>query len=114
MSTFQKLISLKLCREVAWIRKIKRSLLPVLWATFTSGFMGNFRFRIVFEISRQLIDQSELVIAQIEAKEKIKVFYFANWGLGHFGIFGVILGSKSKDFQTWANYIPKWSSWSRG
>ena len=67
--------------------------------------MANFRFRIIFEISRQILDQSELEIAQIEAKDKIKVLYFAIWG--H-------LGSKSKDFQSWANYIPKWSSWSRG
>ena len=47
--------------------------------------MGNFRFKIVFEISRQIIDQSELDIAQIEAKDRIKVFYFANWGLGSLG-----------------------------
>ena len=76
--------------------------------------MGNFRFRIVFEISRQLIDQSELEIAQIEAKDKIKVFYFANWGLVSLWDIWGHLGSKSKDFQTWPNYIPKWSSWSRG
>ena len=33
----------------------------------TSGLMGNFRFRLVFQISRYTIDQSKLGIAQIEA-----------------------------------------------
>ena len=32
----------------------------------TSGFMGNFRFRLVFQISRYTINQSKLGIAQIE------------------------------------------------
>ena len=48
----------------------------------TSGFMAHFRFSIVFEISRYIIDQSALGIAQIEAKDLIKVFDFASWGMG--------------------------------
>ena len=46
--------------------------------------MANFRFRIIFEISRQILDQSELEIAQIEAKDKLKVLFFCN--LGSFGV----------------------------
>ena len=33
----------------------------------TSGFMGNIRFRLVFQISRYIDDQSKLAIAQIKA-----------------------------------------------
>ena len=68
-------------------------------------FYGQLPVQNYFLNISAILDQSELEIAQIEAKDKIKVLYFAIWG--H-------LGSKSKDFQSWANYIPKWSSWSRG
>ena len=47
--------------------------------------MAHFRFRFVFIISRYIMDQSELVIAQIKAEDLIKVFYFASWGLGSLG-----------------------------
>ena len=53
--------------------------------------MANFRFRINFEISRQILDQSELAIAQIEAKDKIKVLFFLQ--------FGVIWGQNQKIFK---------------
>ena len=66
----------------------------------TSGFMGNFRFRLVLKISRYIIDQSELKIAQIEAYDPIKIFYFASLGLGSLGGIWGHLGSKSKHFQT--------------
>ena len=33
----------------------------------TSGFLGNFRFRLVCQISRYIDEQSKLGIAQIEA-----------------------------------------------
>ena len=54
--------------------------------------MGNFRFWLVLQISRYIIDQWELGIAQIEAKDQIKVLDFATWGLGQLGVFGVIWG----------------------
>ena len=66
--------------------------------------MGNFRFRLVFQISRYINDQSKLGIAQIEAKDQIKIFYFSSFGLGSLGGHW---GSKSKHFQTKINYIPK-------
>ena len=47
-----------------------------------SGFMGNFRFRRVYKISRQAIDQSKLRIAQIEAQDQIKIFLFCKFGVG--------------------------------
>ena len=69
--------------------------------------MPHFRFRFVFIISRYIMDQSELVIAQIKAEDLIKVFYFASWGLGSLGGIWGHLGSNYKNVQTWANYIPK-------
>ena len=61
---FHESISLKLCREVSWIKTIRR---PTQFFRIrrTSGFMGNFQLRLVFQISRYTIDQSK--IAQIEA-----------------------------------------------
>ena len=89
MSTFHESISLKLCREVPWIKKS-----DVLTEFFricpTSGFMDNFWFRLVFQISRYTIDQSKLGIPQIEAMDRIKIFYFESLELGSLGVFGVI------------------------
>ena len=62
--------------------------------------MAHFRLRFVFIISRYIMDQSELVIAQIKAEDLIKVFYFASWGLGSLGGIWGNLGSKSNYFQT--------------
>ena len=66
----------------------------------TSGFMSNFRFRLVFQISRYTIDQSKLGIAQIEALNQIKNFYYVSLGLGSLGGICGHLGSKSKHFKT--------------
>ena len=66
----------------------------------TSGFMGNFRFRLIFQISRYTIDQPKFRIAQIEAEEQIKIFNFANLGLRSLGGIWGHLGSKSKHFKT--------------
>ena len=67
--------------------------------------MAHFRFRFVFIISRYIMDQSELVIAQIKAEDLIKVFYFASWGLGSLGVFGVIGGQNSNIFNLDSLYI---------
>ena len=45
--------------------------------------MAYFRFRLVSFITRHMIDQSELKIAQIEAYELIKVLQIKNGGWGH-------------------------------
>ena len=67
--------------EVPWIKK---SDVPAEFFRIcpTSGFMGNFRFKLVFQISRYKIDQSKLTIAQIEALNRLKSFYFASLELG--------------------------------
>ena len=59
--------------------------------------MAYFRFRLVSLITRHLIDQSELRIAQIEAYDLIKVFDFSNWGLGSLGGIWGHLGSNYKN-----------------
>ena len=46
------------------------------------GFIGHFRFRLVLNLARYIINQSELGIAQVQAKYPIRVFYFASWGSG--------------------------------
>ena len=43
----------------------------------TSGFMGYFKFKVVFVKSRYIIGESELGIAQVEAYDQIKVFLFS-------------------------------------
>ena len=54
--------------------------------------MAYFRFRLVSLITRHLIDQSELKIAQIEAYDLIKFLrknggFWVTWGyLGSFGV----------------------------
>ena len=53
----------------------------------TSGFMGHFRFRLVFEISRYKIDQLELGIANIEPNKDLASCAYVTWR--YFGPFGV-------------------------
>ena len=69
--------------------------------------MAYFRFRLVSLITRHLIDQSELKIAQIEAYDLIKFLRKKMGGLGSLGGIWGHLGSKSNQFQTWTNYTPK-------
>ena len=76
---FKRSIFLKICQpDHNFLTKI-----------FTSKFLQNlahFRFRLVFNISRYIIDQSELGIAQIEAYDQIKVLDFASLGFGSFEV----------------------------
>ena len=62
--------------------------------------MADSRFRLVFKISRYIIDQSELEMSQLEAWDLIKLFDLANWGLGSLGGIWGHWGSKSKHFRT--------------
>ena len=59
--------------------------------------MAHFRFRLIFEISRQIIDRWQLVIAQIGAYDLIKIFDFTSWG--HLRVFGVIWGQNPNIFK---------------
>ena len=73
---------------------------------FIFRLYGTFPVWAFFETSRHVIDQSKLGKAQIEARDQIKIFDFASWGLGSLGSICGHLGSNYKNFQTWTSYIP--------
>ena len=76
--------------------------------------MGNFRLRLYFTyLVTQLTNQSLTNQSSNWSLGPDKVFLFSKFWVGSLGGIWDHLGSKSKHFQTWTNYIPKWNSLSR-